>query len=169
MLGALALVAALGAIGTSACSNTITVDLNIDTVKKPVDSIPKAITVAFAGGTVRAELATLSAQRSTGLMNRSSIAADSGMIFVWANDQQNYQVTGFWMMNTHFDLDVAFLDASKRVINIEGMTKETTNIHYATAPYRYAVEAPRGWYASHGVAAGAIATFTIPAGVIIDP
>jgi uncharacterized membrane protein (UPF0127 family) len=129
---------------------------------------PKAIQVVFAGGTVRAELATLSAQRSTGLMNRASIAADSGMIFVWAADQ-NPQTTGFFMLNTHFDLDIAFLDANKRVINIDQMTKETLDIHRATAPFRYAVEAPRGWFAAHGVAAGATATFTIPAGVIIDP
>lgn len=129
---------------------------------------PKAITVGFAGGTVNAELATLAAQRTTGLINRATIAPDSGMLFVWGTDQ-NPQASGFWMQNTHFDLSVAFLDASKRVINIEDMVKETLTIHVATAPYRYAVEAPRGWFASHGVAAGATATFTIPAGVLIDP
>jgi uncharacterized membrane protein (UPF0127 family) len=129
---------------------------------------PKAIAVVFAGGTVSAELATLAAQRSTGLMNRNSIAADSGMIFVWSTDR-NPQTNGFWMLNTRFDLDIAFLDANKRVINIEQMTKETTTSHVATAPFRYAVEAPRGWFAAHGVVAGATATFTIPAGVLIDP
>jgi uncharacterized membrane protein (UPF0127 family) len=129
---------------------------------------PKAIAVAFSGGTVSAELATLAAQRTNGLSNRTSIAPDSGMIFAWSADQ-NPQVAGFWMKDTHFDLSVAFLDATKRVINIEDMVKETLTTHLATAPYRYAVEAPRGWFASHGVAAGATATFTIPAGVLIDP
>jgi uncharacterized membrane protein (UPF0127 family) len=129
---------------------------------------PKAIAVGFAGGTVNAELATLSAQRTAGLMNRATIAPDSGMLFVWGTDQ-NPLTSGFWMQNTHFDLSVAFLDASKRVINIEDMVKETLTIHVATARYRYAVEAPRGWFASHGVTAGATATFTIPAGVLIDP
>jgi uncharacterized membrane protein (UPF0127 family) len=129
---------------------------------------PKAITVAFAGGTVNAELATLSAQRVTGLSNRASIAPDSGMVFAWAADQ-NPQFAGFWMKDTHFDLSVAFLDANKRVLNIEDMVKETLTTHLAVAPYRYAVEAPRGWFASHGVVTGATATFTIPAGVLIDP
>jgi uncharacterized membrane protein (UPF0127 family) len=130
--------------------------------------IPKAITVSFPGGTVSAEIAALTAARNTGLMNRTSIAADSGMIFVWATDR-NPQFEGFYMLNTHFDLSVAFLDSQKRVINVEDMTAETTAIHYATAPYRYAVEARKGWFASHGVVAGTTATFTVPAGVIIDP
>lgn len=129
---------------------------------------PNAVLVAFAGGTVRAEIAATFAQRETGLMNRNSIAADSGMIFVWATDRQ-YQVASFWMKNTHFDLAIAFLDANKRVINIEEMTKDTETPHYATAPYRYAVEAPKGWFAAHGVVAGATAAFTLPGGLVVDP
>ena len=130
--------------------------------------IPKAIVVSFTGGTLSAEMAALSAARSTGLMNRTTIAADSGMIFIWAADR-NPQFEGFFMLNTHFDLSIAFLDSQKRVINIEDMTAETLTVHRSTAPYRYAVEARKGWFASHGVVTGSIATFTIPAGVIIDP
>ncbi len=129
---------------------------------------PTAIAVVFAGGTVGAELATTHAKRQVGLMNRASLAADSGMIFVWAADQ-NPQTTRFWMLNTHFDLSIAFLDAAKRVINIEEMTKETQTLHFATAPFRYAVEAPKGWFAARGVTAGSVATFSLPAGVLIDP
>jgi uncharacterized membrane protein (UPF0127 family) len=154
----------LAALVASACSGGSTEPNG----NEPDPTPPKAISIVFAGGTVRAELATLASQRSTGLMNRSSIAADSGMIFVWVTDRDP-QTTGFFMMNTHFDLDIAFLDANKRVINIDQMTKETLDIHRATAPFRYAVEAPKGWFAAHGVVAGATATFTIPAGVIIDP
>ena len=129
---------------------------------------PKAIPVTFAGGVVFAELATTRTSRDTGLMNRTSIAADSGMLFVWAADQ-NPQTSAFWMLNTHVDLSVTFLDSQKRVINIEDMTKDTQTLHFATAPFRYAVEARKGWFASHGAVAGSVATFTIPAGVIIDP
>ena len=130
--------------------------------------IPTAMTVAFAGGTVNAEIAATSTARSTGLSNRPSIAADSGMIFVFGQDQI-FLFKPFWMHNTHFDLSIAFIDAQKMVINIEEMTKDTDVNHFATASYRYAVEAPKGWFAAHGVVAGAAATFTVPAGVIIDP
>lgn len=125
----------------------------------------KAIPVSFGtSGTVKAELATTQRQRDTGLMNRTSIAADSGMLFAWSADQNN-QLVAFYMRNTHFDLSVAFLDASKHVINIEDMTHDTETYHFATAPFRYAVEAPLGWFARHGVVAGATASFTLPPGV----
>jgi uncharacterized membrane protein (UPF0127 family) len=129
---------------------------------------PKAITVTFAGGVSRAEMATTGAQRSTGLSNRTSIAADSGMLFVFGTERTPAGC-GFWMQDTHFDLDIAFMGADKRVINIAAMTKETSTIHSPTANCRYALEMPKGWFAAHGVVAGSTATFTIPAGVIIDP
>jgi uncharacterized membrane protein (UPF0127 family) len=134
----------------------------------PDTTTPKAISVSFTGGTVKAEMAATGAQRSTGLSGRTSIAADSGMLFIFGTDRTP-QGCGFWMQNTHFDLDIAFLASDKRVINIDTMTKETLDVHTPTANCRYALEAPKGWFASHGVTAGALATFAIPAGVIIDP
>jgi len=124
--------------------------------------------VAFPGGTLNAEIAATRSKRDTGLMNRASIAPDSGMIFVWPADQSNLAVA-FFMRDTHFDLSIAFLDADRRVLNIEDMTRDTETLHFAVAPFRYAVEAPAGWFAAHGVTAGAIASFTLPAGVIVDP
>ncbi|HVZ49859.1 MAG TPA: DUF192 domain-containing protein [Gemmatimonadaceae bacterium] len=162
---AIAAAAALGAACSSGDSATGPGDGPDTTGTTP----PRAIPVAFGtAGTVKAELATTQAQRDLGLMNRASIAPDSGMLFAWAQDQQ-FQLVAFYMRNTHFDLSVAFLDASRRVINIADMTHDTETLHFATAPFRYAIEAPLGWFQAHGVAAGATATFTIPAGVTIDP
>jgi uncharacterized membrane protein (UPF0127 family) len=129
---------------------------------------PKAIMVSFTGGSLKSEMATTGAQRSAGLANRTSIAADSGMLFAFGTERTPAGC-GFWMQNTHFDLDIAFMGSDKRVINIATMTKETTDVHTPTANCRYALEAPKGWFAAHGVVAGSTATFTIPAGVIIDP
>lgn len=134
----------------------------------PNGANPNAVAVVFSGGTVSAEVAATFARRETGLMNRTSIAADSGMLFVWATDR-NQSTGAFHMVNTHFDLAIAFIDANKKVINVAEMMKETATLHFATAPFRYALEAPKGWFAAHGVVAGATATFTLPAGLIIDP
>lgn len=133
-----------------------------------VTTTPRTITVAFAGGTVNAEIASTVAERDLGLMNRTSIAADSGMLFAWSVNHDSTTV-GFHMHDTHFDLSVAFLDANHAVINVEDMMKDTETLHFPKAPFRYALEAPLGWFAAHGVTAGAVATFTIPAGVAIDP
>ncbi len=126
------------------------------------------VAVAFAGGTVKAEIAASRAARSTGLSNRPAIAADSGMLFVWAGDQHP-QLAPFWMKDTHFDLAIAFLDANKVVVSISEMTRNTETLHFAGGFFRYALEAPKGWFAARGVTAGATATFTLPAGVIIEP
>lgn len=101
-------------------------------------------------------------------MNRPALGADSGMVFVWPGDQQ-YQLVAFYMRNTHFDLSVAFLDGSKRVINVEDMARDTETLHFATAPFRYAIEAPLGWFRARGIGAGTTAAFTIPPGATIEP
>ena len=126
------------------------------------------VNVVFTGGTVASEIAALRAERETGLINMASIAPDSGMLFVWAADLNPFAAP-FYMRNTHFDLSVAFLDTDRRVINIEDMVHDTETNHFATGPFRYALEARRGWFAAHGVVAGSVATFTLPGGVIIDP
>jgi uncharacterized membrane protein (UPF0127 family) len=152
-----------GAVAACASSDSPTGPGGPDTT-----GTPGAIAVTFGvAATVKAELATTGAQRATGLMNRASIAADSGMLFAWPVAQNN-QFTGFYMLNTHFDLSIAFISADKHVINIEDMDHDTETLHFATAPFQYAVEAPRGWFAAHGVVPGALVTFTIPAGVIIE-
>lgn len=122
---------------------------------------PTGVTVVFTGGALKVEVASTQAARETGLSNRTSIAADSGMIFVWPAPV-DYRFSPFWMKDTHFDLSIAFIDAQKRVINIEDMQKETLTNHFATADYQYAVEATRGWFAARGVVAGSQASFTLP-------
>lgn len=126
------------------------------------------VAVAFAGGTVRAEIAATRAARSIGLSNRPAIAADSGMLFIWASDQHP-QLAPFWMKDTNFDLAIAFLDANKVVVSMSEMTRNTETLHFAGGFFRYALEAPKGWFAARGVTAGATATFTLPAGVTIEP
>jgi hypothetical protein len=138
---------------------------------EPPGGVAKAIPVIFAGGTVSAELAATIAQRQTGLMNRATIAPDSGMLFVWVSDQPVGPFSPyFWMKNTSIPLSIAFLDSSRRVLEIQGMAPlDTVTQHRPATPYRYALEVRQGWFTQHGVIAGAQAMFTLPAGLIIDP
>lgn len=155
---AIAVIAAIAAI--SACTSSPTSPGSVTT--------GKAVPIVFTGGTINAEIASTFVRRDSGLMGRTSIAADSGMLFAWAINHDSTTVY-FYMHDTHFDLSVAFLDANHVVINIEDMTRDTETPHYPRAAFRYAIEAPLGWFAAHGVTAGAAATFTFPAGVIVDP
>jgi len=133
---------------------------------------PTPFTVAFTGGTITAAIASTSQARSTGLMNRTSMAADSGMLFVFVSDQPvppSPLPVGFYMQNTLIDLSIAFFDSTKVVISTDEMQANTLTPHYPPRAYRYALEANKAWFTSHGVSAGAQATFTLPAGTIVTP
>ena len=53
-------------------------------------------------------------KRSYGLMNRKNMKSNSGMIFI----QKDSQIRNFWMKNTHFNLDLFFLNNHGEIIEI---------------------------------------------------
>jgi uncharacterized membrane protein (UPF0127 family) len=125
-------------------------------------------TVSFPGGAITARIAATIAARDTGLMHVTTLAANAGMLFVFGVDHSP-SGCAFWMKDTPLPLSIAFIDANLTVISVDEMAAETTTFHEPTRACRYALEANQGWFAAHGVAAGTIATFTLPAGTVIDP
>lgn len=73
--------------------------------------------------TVRVEIADSSAERTRGLSNRPSLEADKGMLFVW-DAPGRY---GIWMKDMQFPLDIIWIGANKRVVDI---TKNATPTSY---------------------------------------
>lgn len=134
----------------------------------PVPPAPATTNVVFPDVTLTAEIASSTAARDQGLKGRTSLDPNKGMLFVYATDQSP-QLVGFYMKDTPIDLSIAFLDASRTVINVDEMTRNTLNTHVAKANFRYAIEANAGWFTAHGIAVGASATFTLPAGTVISP
>ena len=72
------------------------------------------------------ELADTVHKRSYGLMNREDMKSNSGMLFVWKDSQ----IRNFWMKNTHFNLDLFFLNNQGEIIEIYKNAKafDETNI-----------------------------------------
>ena len=60
------------------------------------------------------DVADTEQKRSHGLMNRKDLKSNSGMLFIW-NDRQT---RNFWMKDTHFDLDLFFLNNQGEIIEI---------------------------------------------------
>ncbi len=122
------------------------------------------VAVTISGALIRAEVASDEAARATGLSNRQSLGADSGMLFVFGYDQQVEAYSpGFWMKDTRFDLSIAFMDSNKRLIGIQDMTAlDSLTLHRPDVPYRYALEVNKGWFARHNITTGATAGFTLP-------
>jgi len=137
----------------------------------PICTPTAKTTVAFSSGTGSAEVAASTASRELGLMNRATLLADSGMLFVFASDQPVGALSGgFWMKNTLIDLSIAFMDATRHVIGVQEMIAlDTVTFHRPTSPYRYALEMNKGWFTAHGVASGDTASFTLSSCTVISP
>jgi uncharacterized membrane protein (UPF0127 family) len=105
----------------------------------------------FAGmHRIEAEVAATSDSRQVGMMQRTIMAPQRGMLFVFPEVAKHCM----WMRNTLLPLSVAFLDESGRIINVEDMQPKTENNHCSTKPARYALEMNLGWFRSRGLGAG---------------
>ena len=87
---------------------------------------------------------------SIGLSGRYTLD-ERGMLFHYSDPESHI---AFWMKNTHFDLAIAFVSADFRLVEIRAMEAESLEIIRPLVAHQYAVEAPAGWYAQHGIAVG---------------
>jgi uncharacterized membrane protein (UPF0127 family) len=99
---------------------------------------------------ITAEVASDERAREVGLMYRSSLPPNHGMLFVF---DQPFEAC-MWMRNTLIPLSVAFLDGEGRVVNIEEMQPRTENVHCAKRAVPYALEMASGWFSERGLKAG---------------
>jgi uncharacterized protein len=107
---------------------------------------------------VRVEIAERDEQRAYGLMERTSLPEDVGMIFLYR--QQQPGSAGFWMYRTRIPLDIAFLDAEGLIVAILGMEPcpspdpRWCPTYAPEIPYHAALEMNRGWFARNSVRIG---------------
>lgn len=99
---------------------------------------------------IEAEVAATQENRMVGLMQRRSMPANHGMLFVFTEQQRHCM----WMRNTLLPLSVAFLDEQGRILNVEDMQPQTEDNHCAAKPARFALEMNLGWFKQKGLAAG---------------
>jgi hypothetical protein len=128
-------------------------------VQKPPPAAPESYRYALPVAALRidsftafAEVAARPDARTQGLMYRTALAADSGMLFVF--DSAEHQ--RFWMKNTLIPLSIAYVDSAGTITDILEMAPLDTTTPYASSrPVPYALEMSRGWFASRGIRPGA--------------
>lgn len=97
------------------------------------------------------EIADTDSKRQIGLMNRSHMAEDQGMLFIF----ERMNNTGFWMKDTRIPLDIMFIAEDSTVINVQRNARPHDKTNYAAeAPYRYVLEVNGGKSDQWGIVEG---------------
>jgi uncharacterized protein len=97
------------------------------------------------------EVAETPAQMTQGLMFRRSLAPDAGMLF----DYKQPTVATMWMRNTLIPLDMLFVDAQGRIVNIyQRAVPQSLDIIGAAAPVRAVIELNGGTAERLGIKPG---------------
>jgi len=116
----------------------------------------KPITIQTSEGNViyYVEIADTKEKQTRGLMYRTHLKIDSGMIFVFGNTHP--QPIAMWMKNTYIPLDMLFLDESKTIIGIAQNTEPLNLkiIQPTTKPSTYVIELNAGEVKKHNIKLG---------------
>nr|WP_017923105.1 DUF192 domain-containing protein [Burkholderia glumae] len=99
---------------------------------------------------IDAAIAANDADREQGLMYRSQLAPNEGMLFVFGENA----VHCFWMKNTLIPLSIAFMRADGTITDIDEMRAETTDNHCPRNNGVYALEMSKGWFQAKGIKPG---------------
>ena len=97
------------------------------------------------------ELATTPEQQSQGLMHRTEMAADAGMLFLFEPERP----VSFWMKNTLISLDILFVAADGKIVNIGERTEPLSTASVPSdGPVRAVLEINGGLSAMLGIGPG---------------
>ncbi len=100
--------------------------------------------VIIKGKKIVIDLADSEEERSRGLMFRTSLKENAGMLFIF--DKPSIQE--FWMKNTLIPLEMIFIDENKKIINIETAqpcTLDPCLVYKSTRPALYVLEVNAGF------------------------
>jgi uncharacterized protein len=97
------------------------------------------------------EIAATDAEREQGLMYRTSIADNTGMLFLF----DAAEMQSFWMKNTPSSLDIMFIGPDDRILNLYAFTSPySVEGLPSKGPCNKVLEVMGGYCAKHSIVAG---------------
>lgn len=112
--------------------------------------------IQINGVKLQVEIAQDEEAAALGLMHRDSLAENQGMLFVFPSQR----ILTFWMRNTFIPLDIAFINESGTIVDIQRMVPlDETRDYISTAPALYALEVNAGWFEKHDIKVGGTVKF----------
>lgn len=131
---------------------------------KPIATPPGTVTVGLKNSadktfSISAEVANTPSERETGLSNRTSLAADAGMLFIFDTAAS----VSFWMKDTHIPLDMIFISPAGVILSINrNAVPESLTPYTSPTGVKYVLEVNGGYCAANNINTGD--KVTIPAG-----
>ena len=116
---------------------------------------PEGVLVFFNGATsidsIQIEIAETDSARTRGLMQRSGLPPNSGMLFLFDREEPQ----SFWMANTPLSLDIFFVDSDSQIVSIKKYTRPLSPESVVSdAPAQYVIETTAGYADSRGIVEG---------------
>jgi uncharacterized membrane protein (UPF0127 family) len=100
---------------------------------------------------VRVEIANTPETMAAGLMHRTSLPPQEGMLFVFPYER----TASFWMRNTRIPLSIAYIDREGRILEIHDLTPfREEPVRSRSNRVLYALEMNRGWFESKKIGPG---------------
>jgi uncharacterized membrane protein (UPF0127 family) len=106
------------------------------------------VELRIATTSICAEVADEEHERAAGLMFRTSLPVDSGMLFV----MPSVGPAGFWMRNTDLPLTLAYIAPDGMILELHDLEPRSEKIVSSRFQnIAYALEMPRGWFQKNNV------------------
>jgi uncharacterized membrane protein (UPF0127 family) len=101
---------------------------------------------------VRVEIADNASEHARGLMYRTTLAENRGMLFIFEGEQ----TLSFTMKNTLIPLSIAFIGSEGRIVDIQDMKPldDDPPSYVSARPAQYALEVNQGFFEERGVEVG---------------
>lgn len=101
---------------------------------------------------INIETADTNAERVLGLSGRQSLEQNSGFFFIWPKPQN----VGIWMKDMNFSIDIVWIDAQNKIIDIkQGVSPDTfPTVFYPPAPALYVLELNAGFTKKNRIRVG---------------
>jgi hypothetical protein len=102
---------------------------------------------------IQAEVALTEQEVRTGMMFRTNMLENEGMVFVFSDPMQ----VSFWMKNTLIPLSAAYMDPSGAILEIHNLKPlDTNNVTATSQDVQFVLETRQGWFDRHHVGTGVV-------------
>jgi uncharacterized membrane protein (UPF0127 family) len=113
----------------------------------------RKITLYIGTHEMEAEMALNGREWETGMMFRTNMNTNDGMLFVFPRPTP----MAFWMKNTSIKLNAAYIDPDGVIAEVHSLEPFDTNtVFSATNNLQYVLETQQGWFGKNGVGTGTV-------------